>query len=56
MKNEKTYNLVFTDIRKTLSNDINNLLLGHWCLEQNEEYLKEFRYEISEFEEKRKRQ
>ena len=54
MKNEKTYNLVFTDIRKTLSNDINNLLLGHWCLEQNEEYLKEFRYEISEFEKKKK--
>ena len=54
MKNEKTYNLVFTDIRKTLSNNINNLLLGHWCLEQNEEYLKEFRYEISEFEKKEK--
>ena len=54
MKNEKTYNLVFTEIRKTLSNNINNLLLGHWCLEQNEEYLKEFRYEISEFEKKEK--
>ena len=36
MKKKETYNLVFTGIRKTFSKDSVNLLLGQWCLEQNE--------------------
>ena len=50
MNKENKFSLVLTGTKGTFFHNEKNLLLGHWCVQKNENLLNKLDYHISGFE------